>query len=64
MSKKVERPICKECGSESFYRFDGDILCENCAHERIEHILDNYFIDDKAKMLGIELVELDKEVEN
>lgn len=30
MNKKVERPICKECGDEGFYRFDGDILCENC----------------------------------
>lgn len=61
MNKNIERPACKECGGKGFYKLDGEVLCENCVHERIEHILDNYFIDDKARMLGIGLVELDEE---
>lgn len=60
-SEKINCPVCKECGDEGFYKLDGEVLCENCAAERIDRILDNLSIEETAETLGIELIEISEE---
>lgn len=64
MSKKVNCPVCEECGDEGFYKLDGEVLCEGCASERTDRILNNLSIEEAAEALGIELIESNEEESN